>query len=145
MQLLLPLRLHLQLRWLAQSMPAIFAHLPPFFSLPHSLPIEISSLPAPSLLQSEYPPECHARRAFISNFDGSAGTVVVTADAAALWTDGRYFLQAGQQLGPAWTLMRQGTPTCPEVCAPPCGCRHWNGCGWGEVVHQDLLRLGRVG
>ena len=45
--------------------------------------------------QSEYPPECHARRAFVSGFDGSAGTAVVTSDAAALWTDGRYFLQAG--------------------------------------------------
>lgn len=44
--------------------------------------------------QSEYPPECDARRAFISGFDGSAGTAVVTTDVAALWTDGRYFLQA---------------------------------------------------
>ena len=49
----------------------------------------------PADLQSEYPPENFARRAFISNFDVSAGTVVVTADKAALWTDGRYFLQVG--------------------------------------------------
>lgn len=75
----------------------------------------------PLLPQSEYPPERYARRAFISNFDGSAGTAVVTSSKAALWTDGRYFLQAGQQLGPDWTLMRQGTPACPEVRAGGAG------------------------
>lgn len=51
----------------------------------------------------------------MSGFDGSAGTAVVCTDTAALWTDGRYFLQAEQQLGPGWTLMRHGTPGCPEV------------------------------
>ena len=43
--------------------------------------------------QSEYAPDCDARRQFISHFTGSAGTAVVTATVAALWTDGRYFLQ----------------------------------------------------
>ena len=42
---------------------------------------------------SEYPPDCCARRQYISGFTGSAGTVVVTRDAALLWTDGRYYLQ----------------------------------------------------
>lgn len=37
------------------------------------------------------------RRAFISGFTGSAGTAVVTKDKAALWTDGRYFLQVCEQ------------------------------------------------
>ena len=46
------------------------------------------------LLQSEYAPASQERRHFISRFTGSAGTAVVTADTAALWTDGRYFLQA---------------------------------------------------
>ena len=64
---------------------------------------------------SEYPPDCHARREFISGFDGSAGTAVVTKDAAALWTDGRYFLQAEEQLGPEWVLMRAGTPGVPDI------------------------------
>ncbi|KAL4527940.1 hypothetical protein Ndes2526B_g07731 [Nannochloris sp. 'desiccata'] len=64
---------------------------------------------------SEYPPECDARRSFISNFDGSAGTAVITAAAAALWTDGRYFLQAETQLGPDWTLMKAGTAKVPEI------------------------------
>lgn len=50
-------------------------------------------------MQSEYPPDCDARRAFISGFDGSAGTAVVTTDAALLWTDGRYFLQVGAGCG----------------------------------------------
>ena len=38
---------------------------------------------------SEYPPDCCARRVYISNFTGSAGTAVITADKALLWTDGR--------------------------------------------------------
>lgn len=54
-------------------------------------------------MQSEYPPDCDARRAFISGFDGSAGTAVVTTDAALLWTDGRYFLQVGAGCG-CWVL-----------------------------------------
>lgn len=44
-------------------------------------------------MQSEYAPSTMERRHFISRFTGSAGTAVVTSDAAALWTDGRYFLQ----------------------------------------------------
>ena len=44
-------------------------------------------------MQSEYAPANQERRHFISRFTGSAGTAVVTSDTAALWTDGRYFLQ----------------------------------------------------
>jgi Xaa-Pro aminopeptidase len=47
---------------------------------------------------SEYPAHCDERRAFISGFNGSAGCAVVTLDKASLFTDGRYFLQAGQQI-----------------------------------------------
>eukprot|EP00955_Chlamydomonas_euryale_P063020 358530-Chlamydomonas_euryale.AAC.3 len=50
---------------------------------------------------SEYPPGCFARREWISRFTGTAGTAVVTTDKALLWTDGRYFLQAGKVGGPA--------------------------------------------
>ena len=63
---------------------------------------------------SEYVHPCYDRRAFISGFTGSAGTVLVTADEALLWTDGRYFLQAEDELGDEWTLMREqqkGVPT----------------------------------
>ncbi|KAF6262047.1 peptidase M24, structural domain-containing protein [Scenedesmus sp. NREL 46B-D3] len=64
---------------------------------------------------SEYPPDPFKRREYISSFTGSAGTAVVTADHALLWTDGRYFLQAETELGPEWTLMRGGTGSCPEI------------------------------
>ena len=47
---------------------------------------------------SEYVGEHFKCRAFISGFTGSAGTILVTQDFAGLWTDGRYFLQAQQQL-----------------------------------------------
>jgi Xaa-Pro aminopeptidase len=50
--------------------------------------------------QSEYVCERWKTRAWISGFTGSAGTVVITADTAALWTDSRYFIQAEQQLDP---------------------------------------------
>ena len=72
-------------------------------------------IPSEDPHMSEYPPECDARREFISGFDGSAGTAVVTKDCAALWTDGRYFLQAETQLGPDWTLMKAGVPGVPQV------------------------------
>ncbi|PNH10857.1 putative Xaa-Pro aminopeptidase P [Tetrabaena socialis] len=64
---------------------------------------------------SEYPPACLKYREFITNFTGTAGTAVVTTDAALLWTDGRYFLQANTELGPEWTLMKAGTPGCPDL------------------------------
>ncbi|CAL4109203.1 unnamed protein product, partial [Meganyctiphanes norvegica] len=51
--------------------------------------------------------EKEKRRDYISGFDGSAGTAVVTSKEAALWTDGRYWLQAEDQLDCHWILMRQ--------------------------------------
>ncbi|XP_054167051.1 xaa-Pro aminopeptidase 1-like [Oppia nitens] len=66
---------------------------------------------------SEYIASCDARRAFISGFDGSAGTAIITSKDALLWTDGRYFLQAEKQLDHNWTLMKDaipGTPTQAE-------------------------------
>lgn len=47
---------------------------------------------------SEYPADCWKAREWISGFTGSAGTIVITAEKAGLWTDSRYFLQAGIQL-----------------------------------------------
>lgn len=47
---------------------------------------------------SEYVGDYFKCRAYLSGFTGSAGTLVVTADEAGLWTDGRYFLQAAEQL-----------------------------------------------
>ena len=66
---------------------------------------------------SEYISAADERIAFISNFDGSAGTCVVTHTQALLWTDGRYFNQATQQLPkePAWELMKDRIPGTPKI------------------------------
>ena len=67
---------------------------------------------------SEYVPSRWEGRKWISGFDGSAGTAVVTLHSAALWTDSRYFIAAEQQLaGTEFQLMRErldDTPTIPE-------------------------------
>ncbi|XP_072017516.1 xaa-Pro aminopeptidase 1-like [Amphiura filiformis] len=66
--------------------------------------------------QSEYIALRDKRRQYISGFTGSAGLAIVTTDMAALWTDGRYYLQADMQLDCNWILMKEeeaGTPT-PE-------------------------------
>ena len=67
---------------------------------------------------SEYVPDRWKGREWISGFNGSAGTAVVTMHAAALWTDSRYFIAAEQQLaGTEFVLMRErvaGTPTIAE-------------------------------
>ena len=63
----------------------------------------------------EYVPAHWEGRKWISGFDGSAGTAVVTMDKAALWTDSRYFIAAEEQLqGTEFKLMKErveGTPT----------------------------------
>jgi Xaa-Pro aminopeptidase len=68
--------------------------------------------------QGEYVPDHWKGREFISGFNGSAGTAVVTMNAAALWTDSRYFLAAEEQLaGTEYQLMKlkiEGTPTIAE-------------------------------
>lgn len=67
---------------------------------------------------SEYVPSRWEERKWISGFDGSAGTAVVTLHSAALWTDSRYFLAAEEQLaGTEFQLMRErveGTPSIAE-------------------------------
>lgn len=64
--------------------------------------------------QSEYIADCDMRRQFISKFTGSAGTAVITLNKAALWTDGRYHLQASKQLDfTNWLLMKDGLPDTP--------------------------------
>ena len=67
---------------------------------------------------SEYTADHWKGREWISGFNGSAGTVVVTMSGAALWTDSRYFLAADEQLrGTEYRLMKErvaGTPTIAE-------------------------------
>ena len=71
--------------------------------------------PSTDAHQSEYVAPHWQGREWISGFNGSAGTAVVTLTKAALWTDSRYFLAAEQQLkGTEYQLMKQrveGTPT----------------------------------
>ncbi len=65
---------------------------------------------------SEYFSPHWAARAYFSGFTGSAGTLVVTENESALWTDGRYYLQASMQLeGSEIRLMRAGEPDCPKL------------------------------
>ena len=68
--------------------------------------------------QGEYVPDHWKGREFISGFNGSAGTAVVTMTSAALWTDSRYFIAAAEQLeGTEYQLMKlkvEGTPTIAE-------------------------------
>ncbi len=55
-------------------------------------------IPSSDPHQSEYPPDRWRARQWISGFEGSAGTVVITLDEAGLWTDSRYYLEAEQTL-----------------------------------------------
>lgn len=74
--------------------------------------------PSTDAHQSEYVADHWQGRAWISGFNGSAGTAVVTMKSAALWTDSRYFLAAEEQLkGTEFQLMKlkiEGTPTISE-------------------------------
>ena len=64
----------------------------------------------------EYVPEHWMTRQWISGFDGSAGTAVVTLKDAALWTDSRYFLAAADQLdGTPFCLMKDGLEETPTI------------------------------
>lgn len=64
---------------------------------------------------SEYLPEHYACIPFVSGFTGSAGTLVITADFAGLWTDFRYFEQAAEQLsGSGFELVKQKVQHAPE-------------------------------
>ncbi|KAG0277644.1 hypothetical protein BGZ96_002783, partial [Linnemannia gamsii] len=87
-------------------------------------------VPSEDAHQSEYVAECDERRGYISGFTGSAGLAVVALDSAALFTDGRYFLQASQQLDSNWTLMKSGLPEVPT---------------WQEYLVKNLPAGSRIG
>lgn len=81
----------------------------------------------------EYVPDHWKGREFISGFNGSAGTAVVTMNSAALWTDSRYFLAAADQLdGTPFQLMKikvEGTPSLSEWLA-------------GELAESSVTEVG---
>lgn len=78
--------------------------------------IDLYIIPTDDFHASEYVGAHFRGRHYVSGFTGSAGTLVVTADWAGLWTDGRYFLQAGQQLaGSGIELCKMGEPNVPTI------------------------------
>lgn len=80
---------------------------------------------------SEYPPDHWKVREWLSGFTGSAGTVVITAEDACLWTDGRYYIQAEKELsGTGIRLFRDGEAGVPS---------------WKEYLAQTLRAGDTVG
>ncbi|KAI8880602.1 Creatinase/aminopeptidase [Backusella circina FSU 941] len=99
-------------------------------SLMESNNVQAYFVPSEDSHQSEYIADCDKRRHWISGFTGSAGCAIVTSKEAALFTDGRYFLQASQQLDNNWTLMKQGLPGVPT---------------WQEYLVKNVEAGSRIG
>lgn len=80
--------------------------------------IAVYIVPTADFHDSEYVGEHFKARQFITGFTGSAGTAVITMKEAGLWTDGRYFVQAAQQLEGTTVELRkigeEGVPTIEE-------------------------------
>ncbi len=78
--------------------------------------IDAYVVPTADFHESEYVGAYFRAREFLTGFTGSAGTAVVTADKAGLWTDGRYFIQAAAQLeGSGFDLYKMGEENVPEI------------------------------
>ena len=78
--------------------------------------MDVYVIPTADFHQSEYVGEHFKARAYMTGFTGSAGTAVITVSEARLWTDGRYFIQAGKQLaGSPVELMKMGEPGVPTL------------------------------
>ena len=78
--------------------------------------IDIYVVPTSDFHESEYVGEYFKARKYITGFTGSAGTAVITMTEAGLWTDGRYFIQAANQLeGSSISLYRMGEEGVPTV------------------------------
>ncbi len=78
--------------------------------------IDYYIVPTADFHQSEYVGDHFKAREFITGFTGSAGTALITMDDARLWTDGRYFIQAEDQLnGSTVELMKIGEPGVPSL------------------------------
>jgi len=78
--------------------------------------VDIYIIPTADFHQSEYVGEHFKAREFITGFSGSDGTAVITQTDARLWTDGRYFIQAADELrGSGVKLMKMGEPDYPTL------------------------------
>lgn len=113
--------------------------------------------PSTDAHQSEYVADHWLGRAWVSGFNGSAGTAVVTMTSAALWTDSRYFLAAEEQLhGTEFQLMKlriPGTPSIAEwlgkeladVASPEVGLDGWvNSYAATSSLISDLRKAGGI-
>lgn len=113
--------------------------------------------PSTDAHQSEYVADHWLGRAWISGFNGSAGTAVITMTSAALWTDSRYFLAAEEQLhGTEFQLMKlriPGTPSIAEwlgkeladVASPEVGLDGWvNSYAATSSLISDLRKAGGI-
>ena len=105
------------------------------------LGIDAYLVPTADFHESEYVGEFLKCRHFLTGFNGTAGTAVITMDKAGLWTDGRYFVQAEEQLsGSEIKLYRMGEPEFPtldeflEEELPVDGCLGFD----GRVVNSEL-------
>lgn len=88
-------------------------------------------IPTDDFHSSEYVGEYFKAREYMSGFTGSAGTLIVLEKQAALWTDGRYFIQAEQQLrDSSIVLMKMGQPDVPVM---------------GEYLLENLPEESRIG
>lgn len=78
--------------------------------------IDIYIVPTADFHQSEYVGEHFKARSYITGFTGSAGTAIITQDLAGLWTDGRYFLQAENELKNSEVkLFKMGVEDVPTI------------------------------
>ncbi len=113
--------------------------------------IDAYVVPTADFHQSEYVGEHFKARKYISGFSGSYGTVVITGDDGGLWTDGRYFFQAENELkGSKIRLMKMfvgDTPTITEYlcdCVPEGGTVAFDGrvlsMGEGQEYEEELSK-----
>lgn len=111
--------------------------------------IDAYMIPTSDFHESEYVGEYFKCREFMTGFTGSAGTAVITMNEACLWTDGRYFVQAGKQLDGSGIILQKmgqsGVVTIEEYLErvlPQGGCLGFDGrvvnCQMGKNLEQLL-------
>ena len=110
--------------------------------------IDVYLIPTADCHESEYVGEHFKARVFMTGFTGSAGTAVVTLTEAGLWTDGRYFIQAANQLKDTtvtlYRMREEGVPTVEEFLAdrlPEGGVLGFDGKVVNAHLGQDLASI----
>lgn len=110
-------------------------------------PIKAYLLPSTDAHQSEYLSDYDFRVKFLTGFTGSNATVAVTNQKAVLWTDGRYFTQATEQLAPPFTLLKESQPdsiTVEDFIAENLDVGDWIGIDPSLHTYENGLRLTRT-